>query len=334
MITDADIDFHLPANADYRHAETNFWTVLIPEERLMAVVYTVARKALGVQSCDISIYGALTPHRVETLYLDSQQHLPCPESLRAYRTVNGLSVSAKSIRDYRIDYIGYDDTELHFDFRGLMAPFDIHDPNDSPLAKPTTAEQHTNSGLGSGYGGHFDTTGHLTGTLRLRGSDFPIDCYETMDHSWGVRPEVHLPSMGVQQAQFGPELGFKWINHWDMDAPADRATRLAHGYVLDEGKSYGLVDAKLITQRVGNMITGMQATVTDKRGRSYTMTGQAEIGGPWHCYTGSTLFMAMMRWTLSDGRVGHGLASEISSLQSLTRKYGRRWRDPSPYLTS
>jgi hypothetical protein len=163
MITDADIDFHLPANADYRHAETNFWTVLIPEERLMAVVYTVARKALGVQSCDISIYGALTPHRVETLYLDSQQHLPCPESLRAYRTVNGLSVSAKSIRDYRIDYIGYDDTELHFDFRGLMAPFDIHDPNDSPLA---TADISTRPAISPALCGCAAAISRLTATRR------------------------------------------------------------------------------------------------------------------------------------------------------------------------
>lgn len=331
MITADDIDFHLPPGADYRFAETNFWTILIPEERLMAIVYTVSRKVLGVQSCDISIYGALTDKRVETLYLDSQQHLPCPDSLSDYTTASGLTVRAHDLRNYRIDYVGYDDTELHFDFNGLMEPFDIHDPHDSPLAKATTVEQHQGSGLGSGYGGHFDITGRLTGTLRLRGQDYPIDCIEAMDHSWGPRPELHLPSMGVQQAHFGPGLAFKWINHWDMEAPLDRSQRLAHGYVLEDGVTYGLVDAKLVTHRVGNMITAMEATLTDKRGQTHVLTGVAEIGGPWVCYTGSTLYMAMLRWTLADGRVGHGLASEIASLQTLTRKHGRRWRDPSPY---
>ena len=59
MITAKDVEFHTPANADYRHAETNWFCVYIPKEKLMAIVYTVARRAVGVQSCDISLYGAL-----------------------------------------------------------------------------------------------------------------------------------------------------------------------------------------------------------------------------------------------------------------------------------
>ena len=148
LITARDVEFHTPANADHRHAETNWFCFYIPKEKLMAIVYTVARRGVGVQSCDVSLYGALVDNRAETLYLDSQMALPCPPKLSEYTTANGLSVKVVNApRDYRVDYIGYDGMEIHVDFKGLMEPFDIHDPHHSPMAKATTEEQHAGAGM-------------------------------------------------------------------------------------------------------------------------------------------------------------------------------------------
>ena len=48
-------------------------------------------------------------------------------------------------RDYRIDYVGSDGTEIHVDYVGIMQPFDIHDRDENPLAGKTgrnTTREH------------------------------------------------------------------------------------------------------------------------------------------------------------------------------------------------
>lgn len=334
MITDSDIDFHNPPDADHTYAETNWFCFYIPEEKLMGIIYTVSRRGVGVQSCDVSLYGALVDNRVETLYLDAQMALPCPPSLREYTTANGLSVKAHNIREYRVDYVGYDGMEIHFDFKGLMEPFDIHDPNHSPMAKTSVDEQHAGSGMGSGYGGHFDLTGTYKGELIWQGKTYPINCVETMDHSWGSRPEIFVPTMGWSHAHFGEDLAIHWINHWDPTKPVDQQQSLAHGYVMEDGVAYGLTDMKLNTHRVGSVIYGVELEVTDKRGKMFKAHGMSEVGGPWVCYVASNLYCAQCRWTLDGSdRVGYGLVAEINSMQALTRQHGRRWTQSSGHLT-
>ncbi len=328
MIGPNDVDFHHGADADYRWAETNIFSVLLPQERLMACIYTVSRPVLGVMSADVVFYGSLASRRAECLYIDCQQHLPAPTRLSDYQTANGLSVRAtRPPRDYRIDYVGYDDTELHVDFRGLMEPFDIHDPEHSPRAALDARARDAGSGFGAAYGGHFDLTGHITGTLRLRGREYEVDCVETMDHSWGPRVEIGMPSMGWMHAHFGTDFAIHWINSWDMDAPAGEQHRLAHGYVMDRDRVYGLTDLRMSVIHVDSTLVGVDVTVTDKRGNRYVLHGSAQIGAPWVCYASLWVYAAMMRWQLSDGRIGYGMAQETQSLQALTRRHGRRWAD-------
>ena len=335
MITARDVEFHHPPNADHTYAETNWFCFNIPEERLLAIIYVLARKGVPAVSCDVAIYGALVDNRAESLYFDSQQMLPAPERLSKYTLPTGLSVEAvKPPRDYRIDYKGYDDTEIHLDFKGLMEPFDIHDPDQSPKAGKTVAEQHAGAGMGSGYGGHFDLTGHYSGTLKLLGKEYKVDCVETMDHSWGSRPEIHVPSMGWSHAHWGKDFAIKWINQWHPEKPLDLAQTLAHGYVMENGVAYGLTDAKFYTSRIGATITSMNVEVTDKRGKTFRFTGTAQSGGPWICYMSALVGASLMRWQLDDGRVGYGLASEIRSMQTLTRAHGRRWTQSSGHITA
>ena len=334
MIKPQDIEFHVPPSADHTWAETNYFCLTIPDARLMASVYTVTRKALGVQLVDVAIFGALTDRRAEGLYLDSQQHLPAPERLSNYRTPNGLHVQAFDLRNYRIEYVGHDDTELHFDFKGLMEPFDIHDLNHSPKAHSTEAARHAGSGFGAAYSAHFDLTGHITGSLRLRGRDYVIDCVETMDHSWGPRVERGMATMGWSHAHFGQDFTIHWINKWDPDHPGASEHELAHGYVLENGEVYGLVDLKLNCLHLGSALTGIEAEITDKRGKNFRLLGTAVIGAPWVPYTSGMLYVSMLRWMLDDGRLGYGVGSYNTSLHALTQRHGRGWRDPLPAGTS
>ena len=334
MIKPEDIEYHTPPTADYLWAETNYFSITIPEHQLLISVYTVSRKGIGVMSADVAIHGALVDNRAECLYVDNRQHLPAPERLSDTCTPTGLRVRAHNPRDYRIDYLGFEDTELHVDFKGLMEPFDIHDPAHSPKAVHEKDAQAAGSGFGTGYGGHFDLTGHITGTLKLRGKEYAIDCVETMDHSWGPRPEIDMPSIGWMHAHFSKDLALHWIVLCDYQKPVGQQQTLAHGYVMENGTAYGLTDLKLRTVRAGVISCGMDVEATDVRGKVWRLYGSAQVGAPWVCYVSTMVYIAMMRWTLADGRVGYGVTQENHALQLLNRQRGKLWTDQQSKITT
>ncbi|HEX5806075.1 MAG TPA: hypothetical protein VFY31_07045 [Macromonas sp.] len=335
MIKHEDIEFHTPPNADYLWAETNYFSISIPEEKILASVYIVCRKGLGVMSADVSIHGALVDNRAECLYVDNHQHLPAPAKLTEVDTPIGLKIRTTSPRDYRIDYVGFDDTEIHVDLKGLMEPFDIHDPAHSPKATPHDAKAKVDgSGFGTGYGGHFDLTCHITGTLKVRGKEYKVDCVETMDHSWGPRPETHMPAIGWQHAHFGKDLALHWIVLADYEKPVGEQQTLAHGYVMENGEVYGLTDVKLRTVRSGVVTVAHEFEATDVRGKVWRMYGTAEVGAPWVCYVSTMVYIANMRWTLPDGRVGYGVSQENHAIQMLNRQRGKLPTDQQSKITS
>ena len=62
-----------------------------------------------------------------------------------------------------------------------------------------------------------------------------------MDHSWGPRPERGAPNMSWLHAHFSRDLAMHAIFSFDPQ-PTGELT-LAHGYVVDSGKVFGLKDA-------------------------------------------------------------------------------------------
>jgi hypothetical protein len=325
MITQEDIEYHVPAGIDYKFAETNYFIVMIPEERILATFYTVTRKAVGVCLVDVAIFGCLSDNRGEMLYLDSQQQLPAPERLSRFETPNGLKVHAHSPERYTLDYLGFEDTEAHLEIVGLTEPFDIHDPRHSPHAKADATAKAEGSGLGTAYSNHFDLTCQVTGTLKIRGKTYAVDCVSTMDHSWGERCEVGLKSMGWMNANFGKDYGLHWINSLDFTKPAGQQEALAHGYAFEDGQLYGLTDLKMKTNRLGSIAVSIDVVATDVRGKVHTLYGSPLVGAPWSCYTGTMLYVAMSRWITDTGRIGYGLNMENNPLDMMSRLRGRRW---------
>ena len=333
MITPEDVEYHTPPNADYKWAETYIFPIAIPEEHLLVMVYVAARPVLGVMLNDIYVYGALTDNRAELLYIDSQVHLPAPKRFSDIDSPSGLRIRATNApRDFRIDYVGYDDTEIHVDWNGIMDPFDVHDPQHTPHAVGTIEEKMAKSGLSRAWKGHFDMTGRVTGTVKVRGKEFAVDSLERMDHSWGERGELSLPAMDSISAQFDENLAFHIITHVDLDAPSGRDQKLAHGYVLEDRVQYGIAELDMTSTRLGVTIAAMQIKVTDVRGRVFVLNAMADVGGPWNIYA-TTCYTALMRWTLGD-RVGYGVVMEVLPIAALTRRRGRRWTDWPASITT
>ncbi len=301
MISASDVEFHTPPGADYRWAETYIFPIAIPEEHILVMVYVAARPVLGAMLNDIYIFGTLTDNRAELLYVDSQVHLPAPKRFSDIDSPSGLKIKAVvPPREFRIDYVGFDDTEIHVDWNGIMDPFDVHDIKHTPHAVGTHEEKMAKSGLAKAWNGHFDMTGRVRGTVKVRGTEYQVDSLERMDHSWGERGEHDLPPMDSISAQFDENLAFHIITHVDMEAPSGRDQKLAHGYVLENGVQYGVSTLDITSVRLGVTVTSMHMTVTDVRGKVFTLNAMADVGAPWNIYA-TTCYTALMRWTMGSG---------------------------------
>jgi len=113
MITANDVRFHVPEDMPYDWAETNYFSVNIPEENITISIYTVARPGVGAYLADIEVINRIGRNIIDAVYVDFAQHLPMPERLEDYSLPNGLSVKTfNEPRGYIIDYVGQQDTEL------------------------------------------------------------------------------------------------------------------------------------------------------------------------------------------------------------------------------
>lgn len=314
MIRPEDVSYHVPLDLEYDWAETAFFSIYLPEPNITAWVYLVARKGIGAMVCDIEAINKIGRVSLDALYFDFQQHLPIPERFENFSLPNGLSLrTVNEPRDYQIDYVGVDDTAFSWTVKGLMEPFDIHDPAMDPLASPDLNA----SGFGSAYANHFDMTAHVTGTAQIRGQSYEVDCVTTMDHSWGPRNERGLRPMGWINGNFGEDLAFQTIWVFDPLATGWGQFTLAHGYVLAGGEVRGLTNGRLRASRQGPYPASYEMLVTDGNGREYSFNGHPTAQHPWACYSNALAVFSTTRW-FADGREGIGLAQENWPLDMLT----------------
>ena len=314
MITDKDLDFHATDPDCHNWAETNYFAFFNAEHAVCGHLQALFRPNLGVVMSDVRVWRGLVERSEDTWYISNHFHMPipAPRNLREYTLVNGLSIKALGPRDYRVDYIGIEDSSIHFDVRGIMEPYDIADPDMDPITRKARGESWTFS---SAYNGHFDMSARVTGTVTVRGETIPVDCVQVMDHSWGPRTEVDLAAM----MWLGGEFDGLAIHAFFPADPANSETMsLAHGYVTEGGKVRGLVGGKLHVTRLAYQPMAIVFDAEDETGRKYRLHGATIAGGPWPVYPSVDVGLALVRWTM-DGKVGHGMAMENSSMAYRTR---------------
>ena len=95
MITDQDVSYHTPAACPHDWAETSYFYFYVPEARVMAWIYFVARPGVGAMVCDVQVIGDLSTSPLGAWYTDIQQHLKLPPRFEQFTLSNGLSFETK-----------------------------------------------------------------------------------------------------------------------------------------------------------------------------------------------------------------------------------------------
>lgn len=315
MIAAEEAEFQFAPDSPLDWTETNYFTFNVPEARIFGSAYLVARPRLNVCMSDITIQDRISPIWEEQLYIDCRQHLPCPGSLLSYDLPNGLSVRCiDPLKRYQVDYVGIDETEFHLIYETLGLPFDYLDPEMDPMATRRQGPQYT-------FSGHFETTSHVQGTLVVRGKSYAVDCIATGDRSWGARPENEIPSVIWCDASFGKELTIHALVMMDPVQSSEFGA-LASGYVLEDGRLYGLTECHGTCERRGTTAMGVSMEAMDIRGNRYCLTGSTMSSGRWSPNANIVSINSFMRWNFS-GRIGYGNFAENYGRSYLTRNRDR-----------
>lgn len=316
MITADDVRFHTPDNPPFDWAETNYFSVVVPEVNLYAWAYCVARPGVGAIMCDIQVFDVIDDDPMSARYVDIQQHLPLPDKLEEFDLPNGLSLrTSNEPRNYHLTYQGIDDTSFEWNFTGLMEPYDINDPDMDPLASPDPAM----TGLGEGYSGHFDMSVAVEGVLTVRGRQFEIDCASVMDHSWGRRSERQMPPMAWINASFGRDKSVNTIWQRNVDEAGEKGYSFRHGYIQTGSDVVGIKSGRLsATRNVRHFPTGYDLVVEDANGNAHSMVGSVAAQLPWSPYSNIVDAHSMVYWYTSDGESGTGASQELLPMDTRT----------------
>jgi hypothetical protein len=323
VIKPEDVEFHAPDTNEPTWAETNFFGFYNADARLNVGVYALFRTNLGIVSSTICMNSgfAATPWHADFCDLRASLPIPEPRQLSNYGLANGLRI--RCTEPNMAWDIGYDDGEgtlIDVCYRSIMEPFDIHDPAMDPMkaAALEAAEAGGQFAWGTAYNGHFDQTGHFKGRVVVRGKEYPIDCVSTMDHSWGPRPERGAPNMSWLHAHFSRDLAVHAIFSFDP-VTYGRDLSLAHGYVIREGKLFGLKSGTgLTTRRLDRFPDRVELVLTDRSDRTWKLSGQGLTTFPWQCWPNTVSFNTLAQWTC-EGLSGFGEIMDFFEMPQLTR---------------
>jgi hypothetical protein len=313
MIRPQDFQYHFKADSHWQWVETIAFPISIPEARINGSIYVVARPMMGVCACDITIHDRISDLWEDQLYIDNQQHLPCPKSLLEFSLPNGLEFKViEPLKHYRVRYEGIDDTRFDIEYFGLHEPYDINDPAMDP-----TAAKRVGPAWDSSWSGHYEQTYRMKGELVVRGQRYAIDCVDTGDRSWGPRPERDNSPLIWWHASFGEALTAHVLTGHDISKTADTGPHIS-GYVLENGKVYGLTGSRGTQDYRKAIPMGGQMEVTDVRGKTFLFTYNAVTACYWAPYPATTYLQAFMRVS-HEGRIGSGTQQLVLSRAYLTR---------------
>lgn len=313
MIKPEDCEFHFKPDSHWQWVETLALPFSVPEANINGIIYVLTRPMLGVCMSDITLFDRISDLWEEQLYIDNQQHMPCPKSMLDFSLPNGLSIKVvEPLKRYRVAYEGIDNTRFELEYVGLHEPYDINDPRMDP-----TAAKRQGPAWDSSWSGHYELTYRIKGELVVRGQHYKVDCVDTGDRSWGPRPERDNSSVIWWHASFGEALTLHLFTGHDLAKTTVMGPHIS-GYIFEDGKVYGVTESRGTQEYRRAVPMGGELQVTDIRGKVSAFTYSTVNSGYWSSYPSNTYLQASMRVN-HNGKVGHGVQQLGLSKAYLTR---------------
>jgi hypothetical protein len=166
---------------------------------------------------------------------------------------------------------------------------------------------------------------HMTGTLRLGDTDYDVDCHYIRDRSWRqVREEGRnastYPPISWTPMYFGDHLAFNQIGFedpasnpvWAPDYELPDGVRTHNwGWLCRDGELLDITRVRRKVTRVHPVLLAplaQEIEVTDERGDTYIVKGEAIGFAPIPGWHNLASLEALMRWEDETGAITHGPA--------------------------
>lgn len=313
VIKRSDMYFHQPRYRDHRWLETNWFSFLVPEERMRFHIRSAFRTNLNVVETAVFGFNDPDPRALpkNVLYTDRRSHTPMPvTNLDAYDLLSGLSVRmTEPMLEWTVRYDGLADTRFDLHFRGMMPPVHVSETSTQSEAEKTIHHDH------------LDQMMHVTGDIRVRGRDYRVDFAGPRDHSWSPRPESSSGYGYPMSGNFdfgnfgkaGQDFTFFCLTRNDWSNLA--VGRVHNGYIIDNGELLRLKEGE------GRYVYGdtwytkeLRYELVDERGRTHLFEGKPvsyhEPGSGW---------LHLTEWRTRDGEVGYGETNWHADLYELQK---------------
>jgi len=240
LITARDAKFHEPFFAEPMWAETNWFSFVIPEEKISAHVRVVFRSNQQVVASQIIVYSGFCDSNIDALYLQERGHMPMPPvNLNNYSLENGLSVKmTEPMKKWTVKYQGIHDTFFDLQAEAITPPLETSETKVAGSREGYTVFHRVEPGTRKI--GHIDQTMHMTGTARVLGKDYSINHCSNRDHSWSPRREWGHRLIGnFDEGHFGiGDLSFHCQTRSDETNMS--LAEVTNGYIVENGKTYRL----------------------------------------------------------------------------------------------
>ncbi len=169
---------------------------------------------------------------------------------------------------------------------------------------------------------HFDQTMHVLGTLRLRGQDYAVDCFEIRDRSWqNARPEDRMPVPPYDWICLtrGDAFAMNLSLFDDLQLLGDAGGALhlppkllQDGWVYRDGALRRIVEVAKRTERSADILlpTRHQIRAVDEDGKAYDIHGETVGSCNWNGWPNMLWHQCLTRWTC-NGETAWGEVQEV-----------------------
>lgn len=302
LLRPEDALFHRPFEGEWRWAETNWFSFLVPEIPLRGHMMQLFRTGLGVVRSQVFVYtGESTRHILGWEFCRDDYHMPYEGDLDHFELPNGLEVEmTRPFEHWKIRYDSKLDTHWELELDALMPPVCSLETR-IDTAGAGFSVFHRNDPDAPMKTGHIDQTHHVTGEATINGKRYQVDYPSAHDHSWSPRREFGHNIIGnFDEAHFGKEVTLSVQTR--NDAP--NVGIVTNGYVLDHGEVYALKGGEGRYEMDGFITKAVDYEIEDARGKTWRMHGDI-LSICEHHTVNSLATCALVKWTMG-GEAGWG----------------------------